>query len=140
MNDSSEKPIATTAPHPAGPCVLYADDVRELRVLMQHTLESLGWTVHCVNDGTEAWQEIQRRPHRYDIIITDHHMPNMNGLELVRHLRKHHFAGRIVVISSDLSEDTDLRYQQLDVDVLLKKPVKFTALAALLHELHTARL
>ncbi|MFZ9682396.1 MAG: response regulator [Cephaloticoccus sp.] len=71
-------------------------------------------------------------PARFECVITDHHMPRMSGVELVRHLRDFGYRGRIVVISSELGPATDARYHALAVDLLLKKPVKFNLLPGLL--------
>ena len=50
-------------------------------------------------------------------------MPRMNGLELVRNVRKTAFAGRIIVFSSELSEDVNEQYRALGVDLILPKPI-----------------
>ena len=118
--------------------ILYADDVRELRQLMRHALAVSGFEITCVPDGTDAWTEIRQHPERYQVLITDHHMPQMSGLELVRQLRQSDFGGRIIVISSELGETTDLAYHELKVDALLKKPVKFTELPDLIRRLIAA--
>lgn len=130
-SQSSPRSPATAAPvH-----VLYADDVRELRQLMHHALTVSGFQITCVPDGIDAWNEIQQHPGRYHVLITDHHMPQMSGLELVRQLRQSEFGGRIIVISSELGEATDLAYHELQVDALLKKPAKFTQLPTLIRNL-----
>lgn len=125
-------------PSPAAPApirVLYADDMEGLRQLMRHALSAPGFEITCVPDGAEAWHEIQQHPGHYDVLITDHHMPQMGGMELVQHLRRSDFAGHIIVISSELGEAADFAYHALRVDALLKKPAKFTQLPALIRNL-----
>jgi len=56
------------------------------------------------------------------VVITDHHMPKMDGLELVRRLRQMEFPGRIMVFSSELSEEICAEYADLRVDPLLTSP------------------
>jgi len=113
--------------------VLYADDMRELRALLEMILRrDAGYTVESVPDGRDALERITAAPDAFDVLITDHHMPGMNGLELVRRLRALRFPGRIVVFSSELSEEIALAYHQLRVDCILPKPIFPATLRAVL--------
>jgi len=103
--------------------VLYADDVRQLRELLTLILRRDGHDPETVGDGTEALERLGRADAAYDLLITDHHMPRMNGLDLVRRLRARRFAGKIVVFSSELSPLVHEDYRQLNVDTILAKPI-----------------
>lgn len=103
--------------------VLYAEDVRELRELVTLLLDSSGHRVDTAVNGQDALQKVFTAPTAYDVVITDHHMPVMNGLELVSELRQLAFPGKIVVFSSELSREVHERYQQFRVDHILPKPV-----------------
>src|SRR4051794_39441053 len=82
--------------------VLYADDVRELREIMRLSLSRDGHGIECVEDGAQALQRVMADP-GFDLVITDHHMPFMNGPELVQNLRGLSYNGKIMVFSSELS-------------------------------------
>lgn len=115
--------------------ILYADDVPELRRLV-HTVFSLDHhEIECVEDGTEALERIDQHRDGYDLLITDHHMPRMDGLELVRHLRALAFAGRVMVFSSELDPGVTREYQQLGVDRILLKPLYPAELRQIVREL-----
>jgi YesN/AraC family two-component response regulator len=58
----------------------------------------------------------------FDVIITDHRMPRMNGLDLVRRLRVRKFAGKIIVLSAYLTKENIQAYEELQVDMMLAKP------------------
>lgn len=103
--------------------VLYAEDVRELRELITVLLGTSGHSVDTAVNGQEALHKVFTAPCAYDLVITDHHMPVMNGLELVGELRQLAFRGKIVVFSSELSPAVHERYHQLRVDHILPKPV-----------------
>src|SRR5579884_2962578 len=103
--------------------VLYADDMQELRDMVQITLSRAGYAVECAADGLLAWKRIIEDPHAFDLVITDHQMPNMNGLELVSRLRSLPFLGKILVFSSGLSEEVSEAYQNLKIDHILRKPI-----------------
>jgi len=70
-------------------------------------------------------------PTAFDVVITDHHMETMNGLELVMRLREIHYPGLIAVVSSELNADVEDEYRNLGVEKILYKPVELTALRAL---------
>lgn len=103
--------------------VLYADDMRELRQLLEIVLGRDGHKVESVHDGKLALEMIKKDPGAYDVIITDHHMPNISGLEIVAQLRAMKYPGRIIVFSSELSTEVDAAYRRHHVDHILPKPI-----------------
>lgn len=115
----------TIAPATPGPPlrILYAEDVRELRELARMILSLLGHSLECFDNGQLASDRVRLSPNDFDLIITDHHMPVMNGLEFVMQLRSLAFRGKIMVFSSDLDPGTAVLYRQLNVDRILNKPV-----------------
>lgn len=77
-------------------------------------------TIAC--NGEEALAKIAAAAQPFDIVITDHNMPRLTGLELVRELRARDFAGKIAVLSAHLTQDNVHAYQELSVDLMLRKP------------------
>lgn len=73
-------------------------------------------------DGTEALAKIAAAPQPFDVVITDHQMPKMTGLELVRQLRRDDFGGKIAVLSAHLNEENTRAYQAVGIDLMLSKP------------------
>ncbi len=78
--------------------------------------------VVAASGGAEALAKIAAAVQPFDIVITDHKMPRMTGLELVRKLRAQNFPGKIVVLSAFLDAENTRSYQALGVDLLLAKP------------------
>ena len=118
--------------------ILYAEDLRDLREVARIALTRDGHTIECVADGAIALETIKAAPHSIDLLITDHHMPNMNGLELVtalRALRTLPFSAKIIIFSSELSPDVSAAYRQLGVDRILSKPIFPSELRQVLAEL-----
>lgn len=103
--------------------VLYADDMRELRQLLEIVLGRDGHKVDSVPDGHLALDLVKKDLTAYDVVITDHHMPTISGLELVAHLRELNFPGKIIVFSSELSTAVDASYRRHRVDHILPKPI-----------------
>ncbi len=116
--------------------ILYAEDMRELRQVAQMSLTRQGHSIECCVDGAAALERLTAAPEDFDVLITDHHMPNMNGLELVGALRRAQpFAGKIIVFCSELSPQVSAAYAALRVDAFLKKPVFPSALREVLTRL-----
>lgn len=82
-----------------------------------------------------ALEIITTQPKRYELIITDHHMDEMTGLDFVTHLRNMPYAGKIIVFSSELAAHVNEAYLKLGVDRILQKPVAPAVLRGLLKEL-----
>jgi two-component system, chemotaxis family, chemotaxis protein CheY len=114
--------------------ILYADDMPELREVARISFSRDGHGIECVADGALALQRIIADA-GFDLVITDHHMPNMNGLELVGRLRDIGYPGRIIVFSSELSAEVAAEYVTLQVDRVVYKPVYPSALRQLIAEL-----
>jgi CheY-like chemotaxis protein len=105
--------------------------MRELRQLLEVVLGRDGHKVESVSDGNLALDLLKNDPTAYDVVITDHHMPTVSGLELVARLRAMNYKGRIIVFSSELSEEVDATYRHHKVDFILPKPVFPSELRAL---------
>lgn len=115
---------ATATPFAAVPVrILYADDVRELREVVRLSLSRVGHTVTCAEDGKSALAAYDATPGAFDLVITDHQMPVMDGLELVRALRARKFTGRVLVFCSELNASLADAYAEEKVDRLVYKPI-----------------
>lgn len=132
MMNATADTLPATVPTKRTLRILYAEDVLQLRELMQIVLTKEGHTVECVADGDLALQKVTADPAAHDLVITDHHMPNLTGLELVTHLRALNFPGKIIVFSSELSQHVGAAYRRLNVDYFLPKPIFPATLRALL--------
>jgi CheY-like chemotaxis protein len=111
--------------------VLYVDDMRELREVARLALTRVGHKVDCAPDGQDAFALVSANPEAYDVVISDHHMSGMNGLELVMKLREIKYPGLIAIVSSELNVDVENEYRRLGVEKIVHKPVEIAALRAM---------
>jgi CheY-like chemotaxis protein len=102
--------------------ILTVEDETAVAQLLALVLCGPNCKVTTAADGGEALAKIATSEQAYDIIITDHQMPRVTGLELVRHLRAQDFAGKVVVLSAFLNEENVRAYEALGVDLMLAKP------------------
>ncbi|MCK5823176.1 MAG: response regulator [Bacteroidales bacterium] len=66
--------------------ILIVDDSESIREIVSFTLENAGHDVVKAIDGQDALTFLNGD--NFDLIITDLHMPNMNGIELIKKIRK----------------------------------------------------
>jgi len=79
-----------------GRTILTVDDAATMRKMVSFTLKAAGHEVLEAQDGVVALDVVRGRP--VDLVITDVHMPNMNGIELTRQLRAHPGFGRTPIL------------------------------------------
>ncbi|MCR4264726.1 response regulator [Nitratireductor sp. ZSWI3] len=97
---------AYTRPLPPVRKVLVVDDSPSVRMLEKLILEAAGYTVVLAADGSEAWKHLCE--HGADIVVADIDMPEVDGLELTRTIRRSgKFAGLpvILVTGRDTAEE-----------------------------------
>ncbi len=66
--------------------VLTVDDSKTMRDMVSFTLKNAGYTMFEAEDGVKGLEVVNGN--KLDLIITDLNMPNMNGLDLIRNIRK----------------------------------------------------
>lgn len=106
--------------------ILVADDSVATRALIAAALAELeNVQVERVSTGIEALKMLSTTP--IDLVLTDIHMPEINGLELVRFIKADERLRSIpvIVISTEAAEDDRQRALSHGADDYLPKP--FTA-------------
>lgn len=69
-----------------GERILLVDDEEDVLFAAQRMLKQLGYQVAAKSDPRQALQLFRDQPDNFDLLISDHTMPNMNGTELAREL------------------------------------------------------
>jgi chemotaxis protein histidine kinase CheA len=84
--------------------VLVVDDAVTSRHVESTILEEMGHSVIEANDGAEALQILEK--YKFDLVVTDMEMPRIDGIELVRRIRRmERTANMPVIMISTLSSD-----------------------------------
>jgi CheY-like chemotaxis protein len=108
--------------------ILVVEDEKALAHMMAMVLGGPASKVTRARNGWEALMKIGLATRPFDIVITDHCMPRMTGLQLVRRLRTQNFGGKILVLSAHLSDENIRAYEELSVDMIMSKPFDFDEL------------
>ena len=112
------------------PChrILVADDETDMLQLMTDMLARSGYEVDAAEDGAIAWVAVQAKP--YDLLITDHKMPKVTGIELVKNLRSARMALPVVMIAGKLPLHELAQDPSLQLAATMGKPFDFFDLLA----------
>ena len=126
---SHAMPTFSTSPVPSegsATRVLYLEDHAPLRSLIVDCMRKAGYDVECAEDGAEGWRKFCAVP--FDLVVTDLHMPNLDGLGFIRLVRESKRPVRIMVYSSDMSEPTLSSLHKLGVTALVPKQANWEIL------------
>ncbi|MDI6804537.1 MAG: PAS domain S-box protein [Bacteroidota bacterium] len=102
--------------------ILLVDDEAAIREISKDVLETYGYVVTTAANGGEAIGIYSRKNTKFDLILTDLEMPVMNGIELVRELRKKDKKTKIIVSSGLFTEEKLKEISDCDVKLFLPKP------------------
>lgn len=109
-------------PQGAGQKILVVDDEENLRVITQAMLEGNGYEVASASDGTDALAAYVGQAKKFALVLTDMAMPQMDGMAMIRALKKIDPAVRIIAMSGLMSHEQTSELQSLGIDGYLSKP------------------
>ena len=107
---------------PARGRILIAEDNQIIRQCLYLTLVKREFEVVSTADGQEALQAVSESATPFDCLITDHDMPRLTGLHVVRQLMLWQNPLPVLVLSGSLDELTRKSYGQCGVYLMLDKP------------------
>jgi len=92
--------------------ILIVDEDIDLQTTCAEALSTRGCRVDSAADGAAGWEALQT--HCYDLLITEHDIPKLTGVELVRKLRAAHMSLPVVMAAQrlpvhELTQDSSLR-------------------------------
>ncbi len=102
--------------------ILIAEDDRDSRELLCWILEKLGNQVVATENGKEAWEVFRRGCFR--LVISDVLMPEIDGLELCRRVRKHKQSKYtyVIIITALIGKKDYLEGMEAGADDFVTKP------------------
>ncbi|MBT5027976.1 MAG: response regulator [Nitrospinaceae bacterium] len=104
--------------------ILIVEDLFTTRLFLRRTLKKLGYTnVVLSEDGQTALKELEQK--QFDLIISDWHMPNMDGLDFYKALSKNRKWSEIpfLLITAEKERDKVIEAVKAGIKEYLVKPV-----------------
>jgi DNA-binding NtrC family response regulator len=108
--------------------ILIIDDESNIRMMLRLALQHVGHTVETAADGPEGLEKFGEGGAAWDVALLDQRMPGMEGLEVLREMRRRDPDARIIMITAfgtiDLAEEalqagaTDFLRKPFTVDTL----------------------
>lgn len=97
---------------------LVIDDDELMRLWAAQTLIAMGFSTKTCSSAEEAADKINDE--EFDLILSDHHMPTMSGLELLAKIRARYF-GKFILMTGDIDRDLQQTAHELGVDGFVEK-------------------
>ena len=111
--------------------ILYVEDNKALRLNVEKLLHKFFGKVFVAEDGAVGLEMFKK--HHYHLVITDIKMPNMDGIEFTKNIKKIQPDTKVIVMSAFDDKEYLLKGIELGVFRFLKKPVNLTELADVLY-------
>ncbi|MDN3609778.1 ATP-binding protein [Vibrio ostreicida] len=113
--------------------VLLVEDNRINALVAEKFCESMNLRVDHAHDGVEAISKLEHTS--YDLIIMDNHMPNMNGLDTIEHIRNKMKLNTVVfACTADVFKEAHDEFLRRGANFILTKPMQKSSLKKALHQ------
>lgn len=110
--------------------VLIAEDEAAIREIIAITLQRAGYEVTEACDGEQALLTYTERPNQFDVVLLDIMMPNMDGLEVCKRLRKISSTVGIIMLTAKTQEMDKVSGLLMGADDYITKPFSPSELMA----------
>ena len=123
------------APAGHGERVLVIEDDPSLAAMTSGRLEALGYQVTLETDGERALATFRERPATFDLVVSDHLLPGVLGLDLAREIHGLRPGVPILLLTGRLAHASDEAIRSAGVRRVLEKPVTLGELGRAVRDL-----
>lgn len=100
--------------------ILIVDDEENILTLLEYNLVQAGYSVDKTGNGMDAFRKIQQTP--YDFIILDIMLPEMDGIDICRRIRKEGIQTPVLMLTAKTDEYDKIIGLELGADDYMVKP------------------
>jgi two-component system, NtrC family, response regulator PilR len=104
------------------PRILVVDDEESIREFLEIMLKKEGYEVTCAEDGLKAKDLLAKRS--FDMVISDLQMPNMTGIELLKHVKESYPDLTFMLITAFGTTESAVEAMKMGAYDYLTKPFK----------------
>lgn len=102
--------------------ILYVEDDIDLRRQNREFMEHLFKKIEVADDGERAMELYQK--HDFDIVITDINIPKINGLSMIKMMKKKNAEQKFLVTTVYKQEELKSQLCELNIKNFLSKPIQ----------------
>ena len=117
--------------------VLLVDDEEEFTALLSERMRTRGFDVDNTNSGTQDLEKIDKK--NYDAIILDLYMPEMDGIETLKHLLKKNPDLQIIFLTGHATLEKGIEAVKLGAREFMEKPVDMDKLIEKVNDAKTKK-
>ncbi|MDF0679684.1 MAG: response regulator [Candidatus Nitrosocosmicus sp.] len=117
--------------------IMIVDDEWDVARVIELSIARRGLDTILFNESLLALEHYRQNPKRYSLIVVDWSMPNLNGLDLAKEIRKYDSKVKILLITGWLIEDVldSIGYKDAKISAVLRKPIDLDDLAQRIDQL-----
>ena len=108
--------------------ILYAEDEKDLREVTHQILKGFTKKQYVAQNGQEGLELFKAHENEIDLIITDVNMPVMNGLDMVKEIKKININIPIIVATAFSNKEYLLEAIDIGIDKYVLKPIDIAKL------------
>lgn len=112
--------------------VLVVDDEKNIRMTLSLTLESMGFRIQTAVNGEEALEKLASNG--FWLILLDLKMPGMDGIEVLRHVKKKYSKIRVIIITAHGTIESAVEAMKLGAVDFIQKPFTATEIRELVNQ------
>ena len=101
--------------------ILIVDDEKEFVAFLKDRFVLRGHLVDTAYDGRRAMELV--KSDRYDLVFSDHNMPELTGVELVKYIKDNKLKAKTVIITG-YQESSEYFMKMIGADEYLTKPIQ----------------
>ncbi len=117
------------------PHILYVDDDPTIVFVVKRVLELKGWVVDAYQNPFEAVEAFKVQPDVFDLVLSDHQMPAMSGMDVARQVLALRPQQLVALISGFVSEELEIEAESIGVAKVFMKADSISELAKRVGEL-----
>jgi PAS domain S-box-containing protein len=122
-------PASVVAPPEGSEPVFLVENEPVLADILRRTLSGLGYQVTVFTDASKAWRFFQANPDRFDLVMLDHNMPAITGIELAARINRLQPELPIILFTGMSIEILRQDAEKAGVRTLVNKPLNRIDLA-----------
>jgi len=113
--------------------ILIVDDSKNMREVLTTLLSLEGYWCESAANGLEALEKVKQT--HFDLVITDVHMPKMDGVTLAGEITRHFTDLQVIIMTAQLDEHSQRSALTAGAREVLRKPFAISELTARLHKM-----